>query len=186
MSVICSKYVNFQCLLFATLFACSCSFRKEKEQGDNLVIQSNKPPAYIQKAWDARYDFDNERRLLIPKYAGSRWGAVQQYKEDGSLEYQDWWVKDLQREELAPAPSTEITTFIDEDGNLTEVKLDEPEDQDLEVSDSGDEETESNQEDFSQRLIQQKMLSLPSAHFLRLTPEFLGQIFGWVPYFSIG
>ena len=149
MSVICSKCVNFQCLLLATLFVCSCSFRKEKEQGDNLEIQSNKPPAYIQKAWDARYDYDNERRLLIPKYAGSRWGAVQQYKEDGSLEYQDWWVKDLQREELAPAPSTEITTFIDEDGNLTEVKLDEPEDQDLEVSDSGDEETESNQEDFS-------------------------------------
>ena len=44
---------------------------------------------------NARYEYDNERRLLIPKYAGSRWGAVQQYKEDGHLEYQDWWVKDL-------------------------------------------------------------------------------------------
>ena len=172
MSVICSKCVNFQCLLFATLFACSCSFRKEKEQGDNLEIQSNKPPAYIQKAWDARYDFDNERRLLIPKYAGSRWGAVQQYKEDGSLEYQDWWVKDLQREELAPVPSTEITTFIDEDGNLTEVKLDEPEDQDLEVSDSGMRKQKVIKRILALRLIQQKMLSLPSAHFLRLTLSF--------------
>jgi len=141
--------MNFQCLLLLTLFVSSCSFRIEKVQGDNLEIQSNKPPAYIQKAWDARYDFDHERRLLIPKYAGSRWGAVQQYKEDGSLEYQDWWVKDLQREELVPAPSTEITTFIDEDGNLTEVKFDEPEDQALEVSDSRDEETENNQQAFS-------------------------------------
>ena len=141
--------IRFQCFLLASLLICSCSFRKEKEEAENIAIGSNKPPAYIQKAWNARYEYDNERRLLIPKYAGSRWGAVQQYKEDGHLEYQDWWVKDLQREELAPAPSTKITTYVDEDGNLTEVKFDEPEDQILEVPDSADDQTESNQQDFS-------------------------------------
>ena len=49
---------------------------------------SGQPPAYVQKAWDARYSYDADRRLLVPEYAGSRWGAVQQYKEEGELVYQ--------------------------------------------------------------------------------------------------
>ena len=50
------------------------------------------PPAYVQKAWNAKYDYDEEKRLLVPKYAGSRWGSIKEYREDGRLSYQDWWV----------------------------------------------------------------------------------------------
>ncbi len=102
----------------------SCSTREKVSDQQSVEVSANKPPAYIQKAWDARYDYEQDRRLLVPKYAGSRWGAVQQYKENGTLEYQDWWVRDLQREELAPSPSTQLTSFIDEDGNLTEINYD--------------------------------------------------------------
>ena len=115
-----SKLLLFPLVSF---LAFACTHRDQTLENEEIKVSSNKPPAYIQKAWNARYDYDTERRLLVPKYAGSRWGAVQQYKEDGSLEYQDWWVRDLQREKLSPTPSIEITTFIDEDGNLTQVRL---------------------------------------------------------------
>jgi hypothetical protein len=79
-----------------------------------------RPPAHVQKAWDARYSYDADRRLLVPEYAGSRWGAVQQFKEEGHLVYQDWWIRDVRKEELDASPDTRITSFLDEDGNLTE------------------------------------------------------------------
>lgn len=120
-----SKYRQIRLLFIwlAAIFFSACSFRENKVENEEVSLSSNKPPAYIQKAWNARYDYDTERRLLVPKYAGSRWGAVQQYKEDGRLEYQDWWVRDLQVEELSAAPNTLISTFIDEDGNLTKIDL---------------------------------------------------------------
>ena len=86
------------------------------------LLKSNmggRPPSYVQKAWDARYAYDADRRLLVPEYAGSKWGAVQQFKEEGNLVYQDWWIRDVRKEELEESPETEITSFIDEDGNLT-------------------------------------------------------------------
>ena len=57
--------------------------------------------------------------MLVPQYAGSRWGAVQQYKEEGQLVYQDWWVRDVRSEDLEAAPDTAINSFLNEDGNLT-------------------------------------------------------------------
>ena len=71
------------------------------------------------KAWEARYSYDADRRLLVPQYAGSRWGAVQQYKEEGELVYQDWWIRDVRSEDLEASPDTSITSFLNEDGNLT-------------------------------------------------------------------
>ena len=47
-------------------------------------------------------------------------GAVQQFKEEGHLVYQDWWVRDVRKEELDASPDTRITSFLDEDGNLTQ------------------------------------------------------------------
>ena len=112
----------FFTLLFTALTV-SCGVKSSIKDESSTDVDKQPPPAYIQKAWNARYQYESDRRLLIPKYAGSRWGAVQQYKEDGSLEYQDWWVKDLHREDLDASPPTLINTYIDEDGNLTEVSL---------------------------------------------------------------
>jgi hypothetical protein len=114
---------NFKCsfMILCFLIASSCS----KKHSDSLpagIVKSSGgsgPPAYVQKAWDARYSYDSDRRLLVPEYAGSRWGAVQQYKEEGKLEYQDWWVRDVRSEDLVASPDTSITSFLDEDGNLT-------------------------------------------------------------------
>jgi len=109
--------------LVCFIFASSCG----KKHSDSLPVglaesvNGGHPPAYVQKAWDSRYTYDPDRRLLIPKYAGSRWGAVQQYKEEGQLEYQDWWIRDIRTEELESAPVTKITSLINEDGNLTSI-----------------------------------------------------------------
>ena len=84
----------------------------------NLLEVVN-PQLMFKEAWDARYTYDADRRLLVPQYAGSRWGAVQQYKEEGVLEYQDWWIRDVRAEDLESSPDTVITSFLDEDGVLT-------------------------------------------------------------------
>ena len=113
-----SKFVILLLLLMATI---SCSLKKTSQVDQTNLGTSLKgqPPAYVQKAWDARYSYDPDRRLLVPEYAGSRWGAVQQYKEEGQLVYQDWWVRDVRSEDLEGSPDTAITSFINEDGNLT-------------------------------------------------------------------
>ena len=79
-------------------------------------MMGESPPAYVQKAWNAKYDYDKERRLLVPKYAGSRWGSIQEYREDGRLSYQDWWVRDVKVEDLEEEPDTEVINLIDEEG----------------------------------------------------------------------
>ena len=71
------------------------------------------PPAYVQKAWDAKYVYDEEKRLLIPKYAGSKWGSIKEYREDGQLAYQDWWVRDVKVEDLEASPETHMSNLID-------------------------------------------------------------------------
>ena len=76
------------------------------------------PPAYVQKAWDAKYVYDEEKRLLIPKYAGSKWGSIKEYREDGQLAYQDWWVRDVKVEDLDASPETQMSNLIDEENPL--------------------------------------------------------------------
>ena len=108
---------NIPLAFFAVLlFSCSRHETLPNLTGPESVT---KPPAYVQKAWNARYKYDNDRRMLIPVYAGNRWGSVQQYKEDGSLEYLDWWVKDVKSEDLEPVPETDFPFLLDEDGNVT-------------------------------------------------------------------
>jgi len=77
-----------------------------------------KPPAYVQKAWSAKYVYDDEKRLLIPKYAGSKWGSIKEYGEDGQLAYQDWWVRDVKVEDLEASPETQMINLIDEENTL--------------------------------------------------------------------
>ena len=83
------------------------------------------PPAYVQKAWDAQYVYDEEKRLLIPKYAGSKWGSIKEYREDGQLTYQDWWVRDVKVEDLEPSPETQMSNIIDEENPFPSIKAEE-------------------------------------------------------------
>jgi len=106
---------------FLVLFLVSCGRHAGTSAQNKQSAGSGQPPAYVQKAWDARYTYDADRRLLVPQYAGSRWGAVQQYKEEGVLEYQDWWIRDVRAEDLESSPDTVITSFLDEDGVLTQL-----------------------------------------------------------------
>lgn len=108
-------------LAFVAVLLSSC-VRNETLPNLNGSESVTKPPAYVQKAWNARYKYDNDRRMLIPVYAGNRWGSVQQYKEDGSLEYLDWWVKDVKSEDLEPVPETNFPFLLDEDGNVTQLQ----------------------------------------------------------------
>lgn len=126
-------------LLFATI-SCGQKNTVRADQSNLGTSLKGQPPAYVQKAWDARYSYDPDRRLLVPEYAGSRWGAVQQYKEEGELVYQDWWVRDVRSEDLEGSPDTEISSFINEDGNLTLISK-EVEDDLLGEADEAGEET---------------------------------------------
>ncbi|MEK9772482.1 MAG: hypothetical protein VW576_02850 [Opitutae bacterium] len=132
-----SKYAF---LLVVALAFCSCGRKISHSTQDKLegTSPSGRPPAYVQKAWDARYSYDADRRLLVPQYAGSRWGAVQQYKEEGELVYQDWWIRDVRSEDLEASPDTTITSFLNEDGNLTLIPQ-ESEDPFAEANNTGDE-----------------------------------------------
>ena len=114
--------MNLKKIIFATgcfLLLFSCARRETLPNLEDRDRSAAKPPAYVQKAWNARYEYDQDRRRLIPIYAGNRWGSVQQYKEDGSLEYLDWWVKDVKSEDLDPSPEMDFPFLLDEDGNMT-------------------------------------------------------------------
>ena len=85
-------------LVLITVFASfvfSCSEKRGYSYRSKQANISRKPVADVEKAWMSRYKYDNERRLLIPMVGGARWGATQEYKEDGTLEYKDWWVRDI-------------------------------------------------------------------------------------------
>ena len=77
------KFTKLLPVISVALVLGSCA----KKSNNTLPIgfqnggKGGRPPAHVQKAWDARYSYDADRRLLVPEYAGSRWGAVQQFKE---------------------------------------------------------------------------------------------------------
>ena len=101
--------------LFLVLFFQSCSktnYQQEMTAEQRLILN---PPSMVEKLWLARHHYDEERRLIVPKVGGSRWGAVQEYTADGNLVYRDWWVRNLKVEDLEAAPSTEIEVVREED-----------------------------------------------------------------------
>ena len=64
------------------------------------------PASRVEKLWLARTQYDSDRRLIIPKVGGARWGAVQEYTADGNLVYRDWWVRNVKLEDLEATPDT--------------------------------------------------------------------------------
>ncbi len=97
------------------LFFQSCSnsnYKQEISAEQRLILN---PPSMVEKLWLARHHYDEERRLIVPKVGGSRWGAVQEYTAEGNLVYRDWWVRNLKVEDLEAAPSTEIEVVREED-----------------------------------------------------------------------
>ena len=89
-----------QFLSLVLLLFCSCNAGKNysyRTQPPNLY---SKPVAKVEKVWRAQHKYDPERRLIIPMIGGSRWGAVQEYKEDGTLVYREWWERDAKKEDL--------------------------------------------------------------------------------------
>lgn len=98
-------------LVFSACFSCSSN----RYSSEDPRIISNKHLSMVEKAWTARHHYDPERRLLVPKVAGARWGSTQEYKEDGTLTYRDWWVRDVKIEDLEPAPSTFVEVILEED-----------------------------------------------------------------------
>ena len=99
------------------LFFQSCSnsnYKQEISAEQRLILN---PPSMVEKLWLARHHYDEERRLIVPKVGGSRWGAVQEYTAEGNLVYRDWWVRTLNVEDLEAAPSTEIEVVREEDTN---------------------------------------------------------------------
>ena len=95
------------CLLI--LFFNGCSSNDSYSYRTKEFNSARKPIATVEKAWVARHKYDHERRLLIPMVGGTRWGAVQEYKEDGTLEFKDWWVRDVKIEDLEAKPSTTLS-----------------------------------------------------------------------------
>jgi hypothetical protein len=95
------------CLLI--LFFNGCSSDDSYSYRTKEFNSARKPIATVEKAWVARHKYDHERRLLIPMVGGTRWGAVQEYKEDGTLEFKDWWVRDVKIEDLEAKPSTTLS-----------------------------------------------------------------------------
>ena len=101
--------------LLLVLFFQSCSnsnYNREISAEQRLILN---PPSMVEKLWLARHHYDEERRLIVPKVGGSRWGAVQEYTAEGNLVYRDWWVRNLKVEDLEAAPSTEIEVVREED-----------------------------------------------------------------------
>tara|TARA_B110000003_G_scaffold241485_1_gene248736 strand:+ start:3476 stop:4084 length:609 start_codon:yes stop_codon:yes gene_type:complete len=94
--------------LIYTLFSWGCANNETYTYRSKEMGAYKKPVATVEKAWLARHKYDHERRLLIPMVGGSRWGAIQEYKEDGTLEYKDWWERDIKIEDLDPTPSTTL------------------------------------------------------------------------------
>jgi hypothetical protein len=98
------------CFFFFLMLLGSCdSNRSAYEYRPISPAMDRKPISKIEKAWVARHQYDHERRLLIPKLGGARWGAVQEYKENGTIEFKDWWERDVKIEDLEAAPSTVLS-----------------------------------------------------------------------------
>ena len=102
------KFLLYILIFFLALFHSGCKSTNEYAYKGNFSENFNKPVANVEKAWMAKHNYDQDRRLLIPMIGGSRWGAVQEYKEDGTVEYRDWWIRDVKLEDLQPSPSTSL------------------------------------------------------------------------------
>lgn len=89
---------QFLCLVM--LLFCSCNASKNHSYRSQPANLYSKPVAKVEKVWRAQHKYDPERRLIIPMIGGSRWGAVQEYKEDGTLVYREWWERDVKKEDL--------------------------------------------------------------------------------------
>ena len=103
-------------VIVVIISSCAKEYPRSDFESSNSRMMGASPPAYVQKAWNAKYDYDEEKRLLVPKYAGSRWGSIKEYREDGRLSYQDWWVRDIKVEDLEEDPDTEVINLVNEDG----------------------------------------------------------------------
>jgi hypothetical protein len=96
--------------VFSLLLLASCkSNHSAYEYRPSSQAFDRKPVSKIEKAWIARHQYDHERRLLIPKLGGARWGAVQEYKENGTIEFRDWWERDVKIEDLEAVPPTVLS-----------------------------------------------------------------------------
>ena len=93
-------------LVISFLQSCSNSNYRETQTLSAQERSVANPPSMVEKLWLARTHYDQDRRLIVPKVGGSRWGAVQEYTADGNLVYRDWWVRNLKVEDLEAAPST--------------------------------------------------------------------------------
>ena len=100
------KIETFFLLFFSSILLYGCGNKEGYSYRSKELNRSKKPIATVEKAWLARHQYDHERRMLIPMIGGTRWGAVQEYKEDGTLEYRDWWIRDVKMEDLEARPST--------------------------------------------------------------------------------
>ena len=100
------KIETFFLLFFFSILFYGCGNKEGYSYRSKELNRSIKPIATVEKAWLARHQYDHERRMLIPMIGGTRWGAVQEYKEDGTLEYRDWWIRDVKMEDLEARPST--------------------------------------------------------------------------------
>jgi uncharacterized protein YlzI (FlbEa/FlbD family) len=103
------KISNMFVVLFLSLFFSGCGNKGAYTYRTKEFNRPKKPIATVEKAWLSRHKYDHERRMLIPMVGGARWGAVQEYKEDGTLEYKDWWVRDVKIEDLEAKPSTTLS-----------------------------------------------------------------------------
>ncbi len=105
------------CFFLLLLLLGSCDGNRSAHQYRSVSPAfDRKPVSKIEKAWIARHQYDHERRLLIPKLGGARWGAVQEYKEDGTIEFKDWWERDVKIEDLEAAPSTVLSAPKGQEG----------------------------------------------------------------------
>lgn len=102
------KIETFFLLFFSSILFYGCGNKEGYSYRSKELNRSKKPIATVEKAWLARHQYDHERRMLIPMIGGTRWGAVQEYKEDGTLEYKDWWIRDVKIEDLEARPSTKL------------------------------------------------------------------------------
>jgi hypothetical protein len=87
-------------IIITPLFFCSCFLRDNQDFRSYQPKPYVKPVAKVEKVWTAQHKYDPERRLVIPMIGGSRWGAVHEYKEDGTLVYREWWERDIKKEDL--------------------------------------------------------------------------------------
>ena len=70
------KFTKILPFIGVALFLGSCAKKPDSTLPVGLqnASRGGRPPAHVQKTWDARYSYDADRRLLVPEYAGSRWG----------------------------------------------------------------------------------------------------------------